>query len=465
MSKRVINIDWEMTPPQEEAWDYMTDSETREVLFGGGAGGGKTVLGIGWILIMSFSYPGTRWLVGRAVLKRLKETTLRTFFDLAEDWGFVSGKDYKFNSVDCIIRLNNGSEIMLKELGDTPSDPMFSRLGGLEITGAFIDEADEISVKAKNIVQSRIRYRLDEYDLVPKILYTCNPNKNWVYGEFYKPARDGELESNRKFIKALAKDNPFLPQEYIENLRRLDTNTRERLLEGNWEYDDDPKRLFDFEDIQDIFSNKAERSDEKFLSGDIARFGKDKTVKGSWVGYKVVINDRSHTSIPDNARFFKFSLDHEGIKASNAILDEDGVGGGVVDVLREESYNVKGFMGGSSPIQPKAVDKAKSPEEKDRYKKNYLNLRSQCYFLLAEIVREGKLQVVCSAEVRDKIIEELELIKETTAGKDNSKIAVISKDEIKKILGRSPDYADTLMMRMYFDLKKPKAKRFRVETF
>jgi hypothetical protein len=30
---------------------------------------------------------------------------------------------------------------------------------------------------------------------------------------------------------------------------------------------------------------------------------------------------------------------------------------------------------------------------------------------------------------------------------------VISKDKIKEVLGRSPDYADTLMMRMWFELR------------
>jgi len=36
---------------------------------------------------------------------------------------------------------------------------------------------------------------------------------------------------------------------------------------------------------------------------------------------------------------------------------------------------------------------------------------------------------------------------------DASKIRLMGKDEIKKIIGRSPDYSDTLMMRIYFDLK------------
>jgi hypothetical protein len=41
------------------------------------------------------------------------------------------------------------------------------------------------------------------------------------------------------------------------------------------------------------------------------------------------------------------------------------------------------------------------------------------------------------------------LAKET----DANKISLLSKDEIKKKIGRSPDYSDALMMRIYFELK------------
>ncbi len=39
-------------------------------------------------------------------------------------------------------------------------------------------------------------------------------------------------------------------------------------------------------------------------------------------------------------------------------------------------------------------------------------------------------------------------------------LQIASKDEIKEAIGRSPDYADTLMMRMYFEVIKlqPKPK-------
>lgn len=36
----------------------------------------------------------------------------------------------------------------------------------------------------------------------------------------------------------------------------------------------------------------------------------------------------------------------------------------------------------------------------------------------------------------------------------DGKLKIVSKEEIKEQLGRSPDFADTLMMRMWFELDR-----------
>ena len=60
--------------------------------------GGKTALGCYWQLKMRLKYPNTRGLIGRAVLKTLKETTLVSFFQVAKLQGLDAGKHYKYNS-------------------------------------------------------------------------------------------------------------------------------------------------------------------------------------------------------------------------------------------------------------------------------------------------------------------------------------------------------------------------------
>jgi len=80
-------------------------------------------------------------------------------------------------------------------------------------------------------------------------------------------------------------------------------------------------------------------------------------------------------------------------------------------------------------------------------------LRAQCYYTLAEIVREHKLAIPCAdQEQQETIIEELEQIKGRDVEKDG-KLKIVDKEEIKQNIRRSPDYADCLSMKAFFDLE------------
>jgi predicted phage terminase large subunit-like protein len=225
-----------LTKKQTLALDILEDNETKELAFGGGAGGGKSALGCYWITKYCLKYPGTRWLIGRAVLKTLKQTTLLTLFEIFKIQNIHSSK-YSYKQQANEIHFYNGSTIILKDLFYYPSDPELDELGSLEITGAFIDEAIQVEKKVRNIVKSRIRYKLDENNLIPKILYTSNPGDGWLYDEFYEPSIKGELTPDKKFIQSLVTDNPHITKHYIEQLQTLDIDSKERLLKGNWDYE------------------------------------------------------------------------------------------------------------------------------------------------------------------------------------------------------------------------------------
>lgn len=244
---------------QTRAIDYLEMPEwahVSEVLYGGAAGGGKSVLGCYWLMKNCLKYPGTRWVMGRSELTTLKQTTLVTFFKVAKMQDLKANIHYKYyDNPKNIIAFPNGSVIILKDLSYAPSDPEFDSLGSLEITGAFIDEANQIVEKAKTVLFSRIRHMLDEFGLKPKLLMSCNPAKNWVYKQFYKANRDNNIEKYRKFIQALVTDNEDIDSNYVENLQKLDKASKERLLHGNWEYEDDPAKLIEYDRILDCFSN------------------------------------------------------------------------------------------------------------------------------------------------------------------------------------------------------------------
>jgi phage terminase large subunit len=427
----------ELTEKQTIALDFLEDCNTQEVYYGGAAGGGKSLLGCYWLAKMCFKYPASRWLMGRSELKNLKKTTLNSFFEVAKEQGLKADIHYKLNHQDSIITFPNASQILMADLHAYPSDPEFDSLGSLEITGAFIDEASQVTEKAKNIVKSRIRYKLNEFKLIPKMLMCGNPSKNWSYNEFYKPTKEGTLRKDRQFVQALPGDNRHLPESYLDSLRGLDKNSRERLLMGNWEYDDDPSSLIDYENILNCFSNEFVDVGNGFITVDVARFGSDKTVLGIWSGWRVKLMSFSGLSVDKVAGQIREAQLKYRIANSNTIADEDGVGGGVVDILR-----CKGFVNNSRPL----------PNPITRLDENYANLKSQCYFKLAERINSGGVYIECNdVKMKADIIQELEYVKQWNMDKDGKR-QVMPKDKVKEFIGRSPDFSDTLMMREWFEL-------------
>lgn len=421
----------ELLIKQEHAVYYLNDTETSELIYGGAAGGGKSALGCLWLIQNCQKYEGSRWLMGRSKLKTLKETTLNTFFELISELGISD--QFNFNAQSNIIYHVNGSEILLKDLFLYPSDPNFDSLGSLEITGAFIDECNQVSFKAWQVVKSRIRYKLKQFNIMPKVLGTCNPAKNWVYKEFYKASRDKTIKPYRKFIQALPKDNPHLPYSYIESLLQLDKNSKERLYFGNWEYDDDPSALIDNDSISDYFNPihlKAEGG--KYMTIDVARKGKDKTVFRVWHGWVCIkryeIDKSGLDKVVLKAREI---MQLNSIPLSKVVADEDGVGGGVVDFLK-----CKGFVNHSSPLNSE----------------NYENLKTQCSVKMAEKIIAREVGEICDDnDLIERVREEMEQIKTRDIDKDG-KIKIQPKEHIKEMIGRSPDDWDSIMMRYYFEL-------------
>jgi hypothetical protein len=318
----------------------------------------------------------------------------------------------------------------------------------LEICGAFIDEVNQIVHKAWQVVLSRCRYKLKEFDIKPRVLGSCNPAKNWVYKQFYQPSKKGTLKKGRAFLQALPTDNPHLPPEYLESLLSLDKNSRERLYYGNWEYDNDPAALISYDAIMDYFKPAhIEPTGTKYMTIDVARKGKDSTVFRVWDGLLVIERFRIAKSglVEVVNKATQLRIKHN-IPLSHIVADEDGVGGGVVDFLR-----CKGFVNGSRAMKEMVGNEYIVP--------NYQNLRSQCGFKMAQLIETRQAgEMNLSADDQDTVSEEMEQIKQKDIDKDG-KIAIIPKDIIKEKIGRSPDEWDSIMMRYFFELE-PKVFTF-----
>lgn len=200
-----------------------------------------------------------------------------------------------------------------------------------------------------------------------------------------------------------------------------------------------PLQMMQADAISDLWTNQADKG-EQWMVVDVAGDGQDRTVVGLWDGFHVEhIYTEDKSKGPDLVATIDSMAKGEGVGRSRIIVDCDGLGGmGVADYLK----GCVRFHGGSSFIPQKGDDKL-----------NYKNLRSQCYYLLAELVNDRAISINPDLSQHQVDINmELEAIRR----KDDlaeGKLTVAPKAEMKEITGRSPDYADMMMMRMLPELR------------
>jgi hypothetical protein len=118
--------------------------------------------------------------------------------------------------------------------------------------------------------------------------------------------------------------------------------------------------------------------------------------------------------------------DDTGLAANDGtvIVDEVGLGAGVVDRLKELRYPVRAF----------------NSSRKARDAQRYLNARAEAFWTLRQKLQKGQLAM---ARNGDAIEELLALRYDTNSA---GRIQIISKPELRARLGRSPDFADSLAM-------------------
>lgn len=439
-----LQFDTHGNDKQKECVKRWLDPAISDIVYGGSKGSAKSYTGCSLIFGDALIYPGTHYFIARKKLNDLRKHTLPSIYEVFKHWG-VPESMYQYNGQDNFFSLYNGSKVFLLDAKYLPSDPLYYRFGSMQMTRGWIEEAGEFDEEAKNNLMASIgRWKNDEYNLPPKLLQTCNPSKNYLYKEYYKKNREGTLDNWKCFIQALPTDNKRQQAGYIENLHRtLRNNQKERLLYGNWEYDDDPSVLCEYDKIISMFSNDfTELAGQKYITCDVARLGSDKIVIGLWNGWRVKVYEFSKKLITESYQFIDSLRKANGVPLTNVIADEDGVGGGLVDMLK-----CKGFVNNSRALEGE----------------NYENLQAQCAFRLAARINNNGLYIEpVESKAQEDIIEELEQLKQKNVDVDGRK-GIVAKDDVKKIIGRSPDYRDMLLMREWFEIK-PVIKRHRPST-
>lgn len=457
-------VDLQVTAKQALAWEAWENDLIDDLVYGGAAGGGKTMVACQLLTATAIKYPGSRQFLGRKELTTLMGTSYISLTQkVFPQYGLKVDRDWRLDGKYHSIIFTNGSVIDLLDLAYSPTDPLYDRLGSREYTRGWIEEASEVSFKAYDVLKSRVgRYLNAELKIKSKLGLSLNPSQDWPYRLFYDPwvkagkpinpknpltsisnVVDGKkVDRTFVFIPALAKDNPFTSGEYARSLATIsDPVLRQRLMDGDWEYASANDTLFPVQVITDLFKNKLIESNDSFLIVDAARFGGDRIVLNHFRGWQSFqIDLYTNLAVNQTADLIRTSLEKYGIPRENCLIDEDGVGGGVLDLVP----GALGFHGGAAPF---------GVVGEKQVKENYENLRSQCAYHLAKVARERRIAVTEeNLEVRELISQDLKQLKRRDADKDG-KLKISKKEDMKSALGRSPDIGDTLMMRSYFDLR------------
>lgn len=383
-------------------------------------GGGKSVALCGEGIQLSLDVPGNRGAIIRRNRTTLKRTTLVTFFQVCPPELI---RDY--NQSELKITLINGSEILCIEADET-KDPLFEKLKSLEIGWFAIDEASEVVRDAFAILGSRLRWKAAAGKYYG--LLASNPEQCWIKDDFI----DKGLYS---FFPALPKDNPFLPADYLDNLRLVfDDNQQKKYIEGDWNASDDPLQIIPYTSLKNCIATDEEIRDAKgieHLGIDPAELGSDKAVFAYMRDaccYQ--LEDFSKLRIDELSNVAIARIADKAIRSDLVGVDAVGNGAGVWGNLTGANLEVRRVIAGEAP------DDGVMPEFK------FANLKAQMWWQLR--------QDVMKTDTDFKIPNHQKLIQDLTAPRyriaSERKIEVESKDDLKRRLGRSPDYGEALVI-------------------
>lgn len=474
--------------------------EYKFLLFGGAIRGGKTYIAMAIVFALCKIFPGSRWAVVRKSYTALRRNTLPAFNKLRPP-NFIGPLNFSSWSAVC----RNGSEILfvpeaLKE------DPDLNRFRGLEVNGFLPEEMNELDEgtffkmveRAGTWILPRRFEKVPEVDpdtgrktggFIMKemnvaqpptlIIGTCNPAMNWVKRGFYDPWRRGELKAPYFFQPSNPRDNPYLPEGYVDTLEKvLPENEKRRFLYGDWTVADDPDQLIKLDWI--IQANNVEHVPGKNALGvDVARFGDDLSIFCLVNGNRLMaFEEYQWLRTTRLAQILRHRMRTIPVSADQTRIDALNMGAGVVDDCVKHGFNVVEVIAGAKPYVPplektrekmmtrgrpqvglrqpaygfgglKALGNGEAVVSRlqkiveEAFPYRFYDLRTQMYWTFARRLENGEFYLPEQA-LHPKAIEDLTAVH--IEFRSDKVIKVESKEEIFKRIGRSTDYGDSLVM-------------------
>jgi len=180
--------------------DDAIKSGKRYIFLRGSSRSGKTYTALQNLIITALTNPLTTITIARETQVSIKNTILVDFKELMDSVGLWDSS--KFNKVEMVFRMDNGSTIRFIGLDDTTG-----KLRGMKSDYIFIDEVNTID--KSSFIQLDIR--CEKY-----IMAAYNPEvtQDWWGFEY-------ENKENGIMIHSTYRDNPFLDERIIKSIKEL----------------------------------------------------------------------------------------------------------------------------------------------------------------------------------------------------------------------------------------------------
>jgi hypothetical protein len=406
--------------------DAFLTGKYKFLLYAGSVNTGKSYISCHMLVQMGIDFPGSRFAIIRKSSTVAKRTIYRTLKKVLDEYKAEhSWFSYKENRFDLVFTISNDTTFEFIE-ADIGKDPDLNKVKGLEVTGALLEEANEVSERVFNLLMTRIG-RWNENGCPSFILLTCNPAVGWVKQRFKDRYDEGMLKEPFFF-----QQNEFdeIPEDAKKILENLPENEYRRYALGDWNFSDDPAQLITYEWLRNSFC--APGDEANYLGIDAARYGVDRTVFAYRQGnnlnrYEVFTKQDTNTT----AQIAIQRLKELEIRANNTACDVIGLGAGVVDTMRAQGYYIVEYNAAEAPDQWASTFQFK-------------NRRAQTFWNLREGFQNGVYKVINDSD----IVKELTNIRYKV---ENKCISIETKDDIKKRLGFSCDLADAICIAFSMD--------------
>lgn len=254
MAKQSINLSEIYKPHLQQIKAHLAKEKT--ILFGGAIRGGKTMWMVAEGIQLSVDYPGNVGMLCRQDMPSFKRTVLvelEKYMDVG-----VALKDSSGNEVfvSLIIQHHQTDHYFKVYTGKdkSPSTIWYTGLGddirglaskkGMTLGWFGIDQVEETEEVHFNNLMGRLSLNIPKIKY--KALLTANPMPGWVKMRFIENKPDDFI-----YIPSLPRDNPYLPENYEEELRKIYPKELVMAwLDGDWSVMEGGNFLFRYSDIR-----------------------------------------------------------------------------------------------------------------------------------------------------------------------------------------------------------------------